>query len=105
MSVTNLLILILAVWRISSLLVNEDGPFSVFGRLRHRLGVRYDEYSQPYGENEVAKALTCTWCTSVWVSFVLAALYAAAPTAVLVCSLPFALSAGAIVVDGVIHHG
>jgi hypothetical protein len=105
MSVTNLLILILAVWRISSLLVNEDGPFNVLGRLRHRLGVRFDEYSQPYGENELAKALTCTWCTSIWVGVAFAVLYALAPTAVLICSLPFALSAGAIVVDGVIHHG
>ena len=105
MSVTNFLILILAVWRISSLLVNEDGPFDVLGHMRHRLGVRFDEYSQPYGENELAQALTCTWCTSIWVGFVIAALYAAAPTAVLICSLPFALSAGAIVADGVIHHG
>jgi len=61
-----IIILSLATWRLASLLVQEDGPFDVFGKLRHAAGVRYDERSVAYGTNPVAQALTCIWCASVW---------------------------------------
>jgi hypothetical protein len=68
------LILALATWRFSSLLSNprERGPFDLFGKLRELVGVYYDEYSQCQGKNELAKALCCVWCTSVWVGLILA---------------------------------
>lgn len=59
-------ILALATWRLSSLLVNEDGPFKVFYRLRTRAGV----YKQ--GElSQVAELFTCIWCMSIWVAALL----------------------------------
>ena len=58
----------LAVWRFASLLVSEDGPFYLFGRLRNWVGVEYDAYSQPYGSNEVAKIFSCIACMTVWLS-------------------------------------
>lgn len=88
-----------AVFRIASMLVYEEGPWDIFCRLRHRLGVRYDERSQPFGLNVVGKALCCLWCTSVWVGMagVLSVMFA--PWLTMTLSLPFALSALAILLS------
>ena len=58
----------LAVWRITSLLQRERGPYDVFGKLRDAVGVRYDEMTHPYGETEIARAFVCFWCLSFWVA-------------------------------------
>lgn len=96
-----LLIGILATWRISSLLVNESGPYDIMGRFRDRVGVAYDERSRPYGKNVVATMLLCLWCTSFWVGAVVAVL--TVPSAWLLYAL--ACSAGAIMVDRWMKHG
>ncbi|KPL17779.1 MAG: hypothetical protein AMJ93_14640 [Anaerolineae bacterium SM23_84] len=91
--------LALATWRLTSLLVWEDGPFEVFARLRHRLGVRYVEgSSQGYGTNWFAKGVVCPACASVWFGIAWAIAYLLYPPTWLV-ALPFALSAGAIIVE------
>jgi hypothetical protein len=93
------IILALATWRLSSLLVNEEGPFSVFTNLRYLAGVRFDEYSQSYGKNVVADALQCVWCASVWIAIIWFAawlLFGAIATTV---AIPFALSAVACIVE------
>ena len=95
----DLLILGLAVWRFSSLLVQEGGPWDIFARLRHRIGVRYDAESLPYGRNEFAKGIVCTWCISVWLGLIATAMYLLAPRITVLLALPFALSAFAIVID------
>lgn len=92
---TELLVLLLATWRLTSLIADEDGPWYMLERLRHRLGVAYDEHNVRYGRNELARGLLCPWCLSVWVGAFWALLAAAWPGAVWV-ALPFALSAGAI---------
>lgn len=93
------LILTLATWRITSLLVNEYGPFNLLERMRYRLGVRYDESLQRIGTNVVAEAFTCMWCLSVWVGLVLSIALYAMPVLSVWLLLPFALSAGAIVIE------
>lgn len=45
---------ILAAWRLTSLLTEENGPADIFERIRERLN--------PGG------VLDCFWCTSIWVA-------------------------------------
>jgi hypothetical protein len=65
-------LVVLAAWRVTSLLVREDGPFDLLARFRYLIGVRYNELSEPYGTNVVASAFACTWCLSVWIGFLAA---------------------------------
>jgi hypothetical protein len=66
------LLRILATWRLTSLFVDERGPFDIFGKIRDLAGIKYDEYSRPCADTEIGKALLCPWCTSVWVGTVIA---------------------------------
>ena len=50
------------------MLVNEEGPFEIFSKLRWKLGVRYDEHSNQYGETFSGKMFSCVWCVSIWVA-------------------------------------
>lgn len=63
------ILLALAVWRLTSLFVEEDGPFDIFARLRSLIGVYYDEFSVKQSKNEIARGLTCVWCASIWFGF------------------------------------
>lgn len=65
----------LAAWRLANLLVNEQGPFAIFARLRYTAGIRQivtrDSDGIPVGvaysaSNELAAALMCVWCTGFW---------------------------------------
>jgi hypothetical protein len=94
-----LLLLGLATWNLSSLLVMEDGPWHWFARLRHAVGVRYDANSNVYGTNQVAEMLTCLWCTSRWVALALCALLFWAPKWGTGLCLLLSASTVAIVVD------
>ena len=91
----------LAVYRLTFMLNSEAGPADIFGRLRTRLGVRFDEHSNPYGMNWVAEGVLCFMCLSVWVAFGVAAIVVigVATERLLIAELlllPFALSGGAI---------
>lgn len=92
----------LATWRLASLAVKEDGPWDLLCRLRHLIGVRYDEHSRAYGLNVVASGLTCVWCASVWVGGLLTVAYLAWPVATWLACLPLALSAAACWLEGAI---
>lgn len=87
----------LAVWRLSEMLVDEDGPLGMFRELRNRTGLRYSWTTS--GEYKVSywpkwNPLHCVYCTSVWVGVVLALM----PSWV---SRPLALSAIAVLLkDG-----
>ena len=78
-TLTDLVILALASWRLAYMLVNEDGPGAVFSRLRYRAGVRSvvtrDNAGQPVASkvalNGLAEGLMCVWCVSVWAAALL----------------------------------
>lgn len=100
MTIEALLIAILATYRLTYMLNSEAGPADIFGRLRTRVGVRYDEFSNPVATNWLAEGILCYFCLSVWISFAVAALVLVLwllgrmDLATLVL-LPFALSGGA----------
>lgn len=99
--ISDILILGLATWRVTKFVVDEGGPWDIFAKIRHAVGVRYpeDPREEPFGTNVIARALICPWCTSVWVgiAWTVAALVNH-DTAVIV-AVPFTLSALAIIVD------
>lgn len=100
-----MILLGLATWRVSSLLVSENGPGNILAKLRYFTGVRMDELSNPVGENVVADALTCVWCTSFWVGLLFFAVWLLNPQAAYLISIPLALSTIAIVVEKVVTEG
>jgi hypothetical protein len=96
------LVLSLATWRLSSLIATpgDDGPWEMFLRIRKFVGVKHDEQTGLYyGTNEFAKGIMCLWCVSVWVGLGLAVLYFFFREPVVLCSLPFALSGAAVIVE------
>ncbi len=97
----NFLIAALAVWRLTSLLVNEDGPFGVLEKLRHFIGVRWDERSELYGANIVARAFICPWCLSIWTGALGAIIIA--PSLVWYPIYVLALSAVAIIIEETVN--
>jgi hypothetical protein len=99
----NLIIYILATWRMSNLLAKENGPWSLLERLRHLLGVRRDDMGNAYTLNSLADGVICTWCNSVWFGAVWAVLAFALPRLAPWLALPFALSAGTIFIGEVLE--
>jgi hypothetical protein len=63
-----LLLAVLATWRVTHLLANEDGPADLLARLRVRLGTR-----------PIGKLMDCFHCLSFWVAAPMAFLIAATP--------------------------
>lgn len=80
-----LIIYSLAIWRMSNFLVNEDGPYYIFIRIRvlfgafywnehkHKIATADDIANTPEHltlkyKTEASKAMSCVWCISVWVS-------------------------------------
>lgn len=54
-----------AVWRLSSLLARESGPYKIFDRLRVLLyvtSIRF-RFLQTWSDG-----IVCMWCNSMWVS-------------------------------------
>lgn len=114
------LLLGLATWRVSSLLVNEDGPWRVFRRMR-RLA-RAGEWSQAgldagrLSSDEVewvmmqagrpegffSGLLSCIWCVSVWVSALVVIMWLIWPHLAITACLVLAISAMAILIERVI---
>ena len=97
----HLIILFLAVYRITNLFTddNEGGPWQSLHWIRWKTGVRYDSVSKKaYGTNVISRALSCFWCFSVWVGLFVAVPYVFWSKITITILLPFALSAGALMI-------
>lgn len=95
------IVALLATYRLTFMLNSESGPANIFTRLRTRVGVTYDQYSNPVGSNWVAEGVLCYFCLSVWIGFAVTVLLIGAALlghieAAGVVLLPFALSGGSI---------
>lgn len=95
-SFVELLLLALFVWRVSSLFVYEDGPYMIFERLRHLVGIHHDSTTnETWCENEFGKLFECIYCISIWIAFITIIAFWISPMIMLWISFPFALSAAA----------
>lgn len=105
MDISHLLIYGIAVWRIASLFVNEDGPGFVFRHIREFAGITHDDGGNVFEipDNFWAQLLSCVWCFSVWVSFFMTIFWLASPFWSLRFAVIFAFSGVAILVDKVIN--
>ena len=62
----------LATWRVTQMLVNEDGPGRVFLKLREKTGVRHSEIDgKAESWSNDWTPLACTRCTSIYVAVVM----------------------------------
>lgn len=59
---------VLATWRVTHLLANEDGPAAIIARLRERLG-----------HGLLGKLMDCFQCLSLWVAAPMALFFAGSP--------------------------
>jgi len=93
--VLDFVILSLAVFRLSMLLIYDNGPFNMFQRLRIRVGILYYDNGDMI-EGEIYKGwaglLSCVWCLSFWWGLLLVLLHWAFPAYTILFSTPFALS-------------
>jgi hypothetical protein len=101
MDILTIIILLLATWRVSSLLAKESGPWDIFEKVRTLLGVVWDVESKPEGTNMLSKMIVCIWCNSMWTGTVWILAYFISPLVIWI-ALPFALSAGAILIECVV---
>jgi hypothetical protein len=81
----------LATWRVTHLLVNEDGPAQAVSRVRESLG-----------SSELGAAMDCFYCTSIWVALPFTFYAARRPSDRLVSWL--ALSATACLLNRATNH-
>ena len=79
------------------MLVQEDGPFNVFRRLREVWGIGHDDTGCVFEvpDRLLAKLFSCLWCMSVWVAPAVWGIWIVAPVVVWI----LAISTGAIIVD------
>lgn len=104
MNLEHLFVLALATWRISNLLVNEEGPFAVFEWLRWQVGIRWDidkeeHFVLPKKDNVVGRMLLCIYCTSMWVGLFVYLAYRLVPDITYAVGIVLALSAAVCLVD------
>lgn len=92
-----------ACWRISSLVIGEDGPWFIFDRIRQLVGAGdYNNHPLPDRRWYIG-IFECVWCCSMWVGIGYALVYFINPSVAMYLSLPFTLSALAILIDNRIN--
>lgn len=94
-----MLFIAVAVWRLSYMIVEEDGPYAVFINLRQWVGAD-DEGDHPNPHMQLLRGiLECIYCASVWIGIFFAVVYVIQPVVALYIAIPFALSGLAIFLD------
>jgi hypothetical protein len=92
----------LATWRLASMVANEAGPLDMFQRLRTWAG-EYESQGIRSATTWYGKGLICCWCVSWHIGLFFFSLYLLSSLKGLswlwLISLPFALSAVAIIID------
>ena len=91
----------LATWRISSMFVDEPGPFRIFVKIRELVGITHDSDDQveiiPSGF--LPGIFSCVWCFSLWSGFFWTLVSLSSYGEMF--ALPFALSTCGILLHGI----
>lgn len=100
--ITALVVLSLAVWRISHLLMVESGPFRIFVHLRKLMGIEHDADDEPnlWPNTYFGQMFECPYCLTMNLAIVFGLLWIFFPTITLYIALPFAISTMALLVNG-----
>lgn len=101
MSGLDLVVLTLAVWRISNLFIRERGPFHIFQKLRERVGIVHDGNGYPAANPETfwGELFSCQYCATIWLGALAALGYFAFGRLMVWAVLLFALSASSLLVN------
>ncbi len=104
MEFLNLVILAMAITRLSQLVTDEYGLFGIFERLRNLAGVNENKEGGRVDQdeaqsNQLSAILSCIRCASLWIAIGAVIAYYLAPDPVIWIALPFALSEAAIMID------
>lgn len=99
----DLILFALAVWRVSYMLIEEEGPFFIFDRMRVAIGLRLDAddkwivpFDLPGWRDSLASLFACIYCLSVWVALLFFLVYLIDVSIARAVAVPFALSALAL---------
>lgn len=107
MSLTELIILGLATWRLTSLLIYEEGPYYVFVHFRYLLGINGPvlnfKADTPQWRIELAKLFLCLWCLSISIGLFLGYLGYFWDRVGILIALPLALSAITVLYDKIVR--
>lgn len=108
MSPLTLFVVISAVWRLSNLLANEEGPFLVFKRIRD-LADHLTERNRFWRAFRLADGMNCEWCNSIWIATPVTVAWYLLGDVTIWLLLPFAISTWVIVLKYVVqalttHH-
>ena len=90
--VASFLVCALATWRLTHLIVEEDGPFDLIARLRAWLG-----------DSQLGRAMDCFYCSSLWLALPIAFAISRTPLEWLFSWL--ALSGAACLFEQSTHRG
>jgi hypothetical protein len=98
MTILQILVAALALWRICALFSYERGPFDMFLKFRELIGISHDDAGlvDAIKETWIAKLFSCVWCLSMFSSLFYVPLWYFFPEAMFWACMPFALSALAI---------
>ena len=99
-SLRDLVVMGLAVWRMSSLLTSEKGPLHIFVHIRELARIKHSDTGKVsvIPETFWGELLSCVWCISPYIALVATVLYLLFGSVIVWCCLPLALSAFAILV-------
>ena len=102
--ITDILLLSLATWRLTSLLNQEDGPFKMFRKIREMTGITHykDGKICEIPDKFLCELLSCHWCLSIWVSAAMVFAYIFLPQITIYFALWLSLSTISIVVNDVL---
>lgn len=99
-----LLLVALATWRISHMLVYEEGPFGLLTAIRSRFGVEHDSSGYPVGW-PVHSIFACVWCVAWYVGAVLLLCWWAVPAIVVLAAIAAVVAFLAMATDILRRYG